>query len=116
LDYLAALDDGTIQGESRQENVQELLSVAEEYTEMGLSTFLEEVALVSDLDSMDQNQDAVTLMTLHAAKGLEFPVVFLTGLEESIFPHSRALYDQFEMEEERRLCFCRQSTRFRMGM
>src|SRR5205085_11333177 len=59
----------------------------------------------SDLDSADFNGDAVTLMTLHAAKGLEFPVVFMTGLEETIFPHSRALYDQSEMEEERRLCY-----------
>ena len=72
---------------------------------MGLAGFLEEVALVSDLDSADFDGDAVTLMTLHAAKGLEFPVVFMTGLEESIFPHSRALYDQSEMEEERRLCY-----------
>ena len=61
--------------------------------------------LVSDLDGADFDDDAVTLMTLHAAKGLEFPVVFMTGLEESIFPHSRALYDQSEMEEERRLCY-----------
>jgi DNA helicase-2/ATP-dependent DNA helicase PcrA len=70
-----------------------------------LDGFLEEVALVSDLDTTDFGGDAVTLMTLHAAKGLEFPVVFMTGLEESIFPHSRALYDQSEMEEERRLCY-----------
>jgi DNA helicase-2/ATP-dependent DNA helicase PcrA len=72
---------------------------------MGLAGFLEEVALVSDLDSADFDGDAVTLMTLHAAKGLEFPIVFMAGLEESIFPHSRALYDQSEMEEERRLCY-----------
>jgi DNA helicase-2/ATP-dependent DNA helicase PcrA len=105
IDYLNFLSDGTIQGEARQENVKELLSVAEEYQDAGLDGFLEEVALVSDLDSTDFNGDAVTLMTLHAAKGLEFPVVFMTGLEESIFPHSRALYDQSEMEEERRLCY-----------
>lgn len=104
IDYLHYLDDGTLQGESRQENVKELLSVAQEYQDMGLDGFLEEVALVSDVDSMD-NDDTVTLMTLHAAKGLEFPVVFMTGLEETIFPHSRALYDQQEMEEERRLCY-----------
>src|SRR6185437_15258159 len=60
---------------------------------------------VSDLDSADMSSDAVTLMTLHAAKGLEFPVVFMSGMEESLFPHSRALYDQTEMEEERRLCY-----------
>jgi DNA helicase-2/ATP-dependent DNA helicase PcrA len=105
IDYLNYLNDGTPQGEARQENVKELLSVAQEYQDAGLAGFLEEVALVSDLDSADFNGDAVTLMTLHAAKGLEFPVVFMTGLEESIFPHSRALYDQSEMEEERRLCY-----------
>lgn len=105
IDYLHYLDDGTPQGEARQENVKELLSVAREYQDEGLAGFLEEVALVSDLDSADFSGDAVTLMTLHAAKGLEFPVVFMTGLEESIFPHSRALYDQREMEEERRLCY-----------
>jgi DNA helicase-2/ATP-dependent DNA helicase PcrA len=105
IDYLNFLNDGTPQGEARQENVRELLSVAREYQEEGLAGFLEEVALVSDLDSADFQNDAVTLMTLHAAKGLEFPVVFMSGLEESIFPHSRALYDQSEMEEERRLCY-----------
>jgi len=105
IDYLHAIDDGTPQGEARAENVKELLSVAQEYAELGLAGFLEEVSLVSDLDSADFNGDAVTLMTLHAAKGLEFPVVFMTGLEETIFPHSRALYDQSEMEEERRLCY-----------
>jgi DNA helicase-2/ATP-dependent DNA helicase PcrA len=94
-----------MQAEARQENVKELLSVAQEYQDVGLDGFLEEVALVSDLDGTNFNGDAVTLMTLHAAKGLEFPVVFMTGLEESIFPHSRALYDQSEMEEERRLCY-----------
>lgn len=105
IDYLHYLDDGTPQGESRQENVRELLSVTQEYQDMGLDGFLEEVSLVSDLDSADMSSDAVTLMTLHAAKGLEFPVVFMAGLEETIFPHSRALYDQNEMEEERRLCY-----------
>ncbi|HET7100546.1 MAG TPA: 3'-5' exonuclease, partial [Terriglobia bacterium] len=105
IDYLNYLSDGTPQGEARQENVRELLSVAQEYSEEGLAGFLEEVALVSDLDGADFDGDAVTLMTLHAAKGLEFPVVFMTGMEESIFPHSRALYDQSEMEEERRLCY-----------
>ena len=105
IDYLHYLDDGTPQGEARQENVKELLSVAQEYNDEGLGGFLEEVALVSDLDGADFTGDAVTLMTLHAAKGLEFPVVFMAGLEESILPHSRALYDQNEMEEERRLCY-----------
>jgi len=105
IDYMNFVDDGTLQGESRKENVKELLSVAHEYQDVGLDGFLEEVSLLSDIDSMDNNSDVVTLMTLHAAKGLEFPAVFLVGLEESIFPHSRALYDQGEMEEERRLCY-----------
>ena len=105
LDYLHYLDDGTAQGESRQENVRELIGVAQEYQDVGLDGFLEEVALLSDLDQADLSGDTVTLMTLHAAKGLEFPIVFMTGLEETIFPHSRALYDKSEMEEERRLCY-----------
>ena len=105
IEYLQFLSDGTPQGESRQENVKELMSVAQSYQEMGLAGFLEEISLVSDVDQADFDGNAVTLMTLHAAKGLEFPVVFMTGLEETIFPHSRALYDQAEMEEERRLCY-----------
>jgi len=104
-DYLKHLDDGSVQAEVRQENVKELMSVAKAYSEAGLSSFLEEVALVSDLDGLNNSNDSVTLMTLHAAKGLEFPVVFMPGMEESIFPHSRALFDQSEMEEERRLCY-----------
>jgi len=105
IDYLQYLSDGTPQGESRQENVRELIGVAQEYQELGLAGFLEEVALVSDVDQADFDGNAVTLMTLHAAKGLEFPAVFMVGMEETVFPHSRALYDQFEMEEERRLCY-----------
>jgi DNA helicase-2/ATP-dependent DNA helicase PcrA len=105
LDYLKYLSDGTPQGEARIENVRELLTVAAEYHDMGLSGFLEEVALVSDLDRADFGSNAVTLMTLHGAKGLEFPVVFMTGLEEGIFPHSRALYNANELEEERRLMY-----------
>ncbi len=105
IDYLHYLDDGTPQGEARQENVRELISVAEEYRDLGLAGFLEEVSLVSDLDGVEFGSDSVTLMTLHSAKGLEFPVVFMAVMEESIFPHSRALYDQSEMEEERRLCY-----------
>jgi DNA helicase-2/ATP-dependent DNA helicase PcrA len=105
LDYLNYLDDNSPQGESRQENVKELIGVAQGYQDQGLDGFLEEVALISDIDQANFSSNAVTLMTLHAAKGLEFPVVFMTGLEETIFPHSRALYDQSEMEEERRLCY-----------
>ena len=105
LGYLAYLDDKTPQGESRQENVRELIGVAANYQEVGLSGFLEEMALLSDIDTASFGDNVVTLMTLHAAKGLEFPVVFMVGLEESVLPHSRALYDQSEMEEERRLCY-----------
>lgn len=103
--YEEYLDDGSLQAEERKENVRELSSVAREYEALGLSGFLEEVALISDLDSVDDKADSVTLMTLHAAKGLEFPVVFMIGCEESIFPHSRAFFDQDELEEERRLCY-----------
>jgi DNA helicase II / ATP-dependent DNA helicase PcrA len=105
IDYMDYLDDRTPQGETRQENVRELLTVAQEYQESGLESFLEEVALVGGVDDSHTNGQAVTLMTLHAAKGLEFPVVFMPGMEETILPHSRALYDQSEMEEERRLCY-----------
>ncbi|EKE19854.1 MAG: hypothetical protein ACD_8C00095G0001 [uncultured bacterium] len=102
--------DGS-EGEMRSENVRELISVAKKYDEMKedyedlLSAFLEEVALASDADNVDQNQDAVHLMTLHSAKGLEFPVVFIVGLEEGILPHSRSLLSAAEMEEERRLMY-----------
>ncbi|MDB5178670.1 MAG: ATP-dependent helicase PcrA [Patescibacteria group bacterium] len=103
--YLAHLDDGSIQAADRIENVKELLSVAEAYNELPLQGFLEEIALISDIDNYSESTDAVTLMTLHAAKGLEFPVVFIPGAEEGIFPHSRALFDGEQMEEERRLCY-----------
>ncbi len=93
----------------RLENLQELLNVTTEYDatseEPSLSGFLESVSLVADVDSFDENGEAVTLMTLHSAKGLEFPVVFLVGLEEGVFPHSRALTSDTELEEERRLCY-----------
>ncbi len=105
IGYLDHLNDGSLLAEDRTENVKELVSVAREYADLGLAGFLEEVALISDLDAVQANQDAVLLMTVHAAKGLEFPVVFMIGMEESVFPHSRAAYDQDEMEEERRLCY-----------
>ncbi len=104
-DYLAYLDDDSLQAEDRLQNVKELASVAQEYEALGLAGFLEEVALISDLDATADTADAVTLMTLHAAKGLEFPAVFMIGCEESIFPHSRAFFDPDELEEERRLCY-----------
>ncbi len=105
--------DRTPEAESRVENVGELLSVAKEFEQQqsgedgnpSLSAFLENVSLVSDIDSLEDTANSVTMMTLHAAKGLEFPVVFLTGLEEGIFPHFRAMSSQTELEEERRLCY-----------
>lgn len=97
------------QGESRKENVGEFLSVAKDYMDSNpdgnLQDFLENVALVSDVDDFENSDSKVTLMTLHAAKGLEFPVVFLTGLDEGLFPHSRTLLDPSQVEEERRLAY-----------
>jgi DNA helicase-2/ATP-dependent DNA helicase PcrA len=96
-------------GEERWENIMELRNVASEYngldTEEALTAFLEKVSLVSDIDELDEKADAVTLITLHQAKGLEFPAVFIVGLEEGILPHRRSFDDPEEMEEERRLCY-----------
>jgi len=96
-------------GEEKWENIMELRSVAGEYDELdpeeALTTFLEKVSLVSDIDELDEKADAVTLITLHQAKGLEFPAVFIVGLEEGILPHRRSFDDPEEMEEERRLCY-----------
>jgi len=96
-------------GEERWENIMELKSVAREYDglnpEDALDTFLEKVSLVSDIDELDEKADAVTLITLHQAKGLEFPVVFIVGMEEGILPHRKSFDDTEEMEEERRLCY-----------
>lgn len=107
--YEKYLLDGTEEGEMRFENVKELLTVAKKYDEYlgeeGLNLFLEEVALISDTDNIDQAKEAVHMMTLHSAKGLEFKVVFIAGLEEGILPHSRSLMNQHEMEEERRLMY-----------
>lgn len=107
--YVASLDDGTAEGEARQENVRELLTVAKKHEGVPLAealhAFLEEVALSSDTDEISRNTDAVHVMTLHSAKGLEFPTVFILGLEEGIFPHSRAQLSQSELEEERRLMY-----------
>ena len=103
--YIEFLDDGSIQSSDRIENVKELMSVAETYNEAGLEGFLEEITLISDIDNYSTESNAVTLMTLHAAKGLEFPVVFMPGMEEGIFPHSRSALDVSELEEERRLCY-----------
>ncbi len=103
--YLGYLDDGSVTAADRIENVKELLSVAATYDELSLEGFLEEIALIADLDNYSESSNAVTLMTLHAAKGLEFPVIFMPGMEEGIFPHSRSLFDAEQMEEERRLCY-----------
>ncbi|EKD49363.1 MAG: hypothetical protein ACD_63C00170G0003 [uncultured bacterium] len=105
--YKKMLLDGTLEGEARWENVCELKSVASKYSKGAkeLEKFLEEVALVQDTDNYDENTDAMTLMTLHAAKGLEFPIVFICGMEEGLFPHARSYIDPEQMEEERRLCY-----------
>ena len=107
--YATWLRDGTEEGEERWENLQELRTVATHYEdfppEMRLTAFLEEVALVSDQDELAEEADRATLLTLHTAKGLEFPVVFMVGLEENILPHSRSMEDPDQMEEERRLMY-----------
>jgi len=95
--------DGTEEGEGRWENVEELKSVASKFEK--LNDFLSEVALFADIDNYNLTSSAVTLMTLHNAKGLEFEVVFIVGLEEGLFPHSRSLLEPAEMEEERRLAY-----------
>ncbi|GAX91129.1 DNA helicase PcrA [Effusibacillus lacus] len=99
----------TIEAETRLENLDEFLSVTQEFEQRypgeGLISFLTDVALVADVDSVTGDADSVILMTLHSAKGLEFPIVFLAGMEEGVFPHSRTLDDPDEMEEERRLCY-----------
>lgn len=106
-DYLNYLDDGTEQGKMRIENVKELRSVAEEFPV--LTEFLENVALIQDNQmpgsALKEQQAAVTLMTIHASKGLEFPIIFLVGMEEGLFPHSRSMLNPSEMEEERRLAY-----------
>ena len=107
--YKAFINDNTPDGEERWENLLELKRVAGEYADQegdeALSRFLEEVALVSDVDALGEEGSAPALLTLHTAKGLEFPVVFIVGMEERIFPHSRSLLDPEQMEEERRLAY-----------
>lgn len=102
FDYGGYLDDGTERGEERRQNVDELISMAKEYGD--LASFLEEVALVSGADAVNDD-DAVTLMTLHAAKGLEYPVVFMVGMEDGLFPSARSSLEPAAAEEERRLCY-----------
>lgn len=106
--YLEYLDDGTEQGKMRVENVKELKSVAEQFPD--LIQFLENVALIQDNQMPDsklkaEQREAVNMLTIHSSKGLEFPVVFLVGMEEGLFPHSRSMMDPMQMEEERRLAY-----------
>ncbi|HEV8227647.1 MAG TPA: UvrD-helicase domain-containing protein [Methylomirabilota bacterium] len=104
----------TAEADARLENIEELVAASEEFgvtqelagmDSVRLDAFLDSIALVADVDSLDDDAEGVTLMTLHSAKGLEFPAVFLTGMEEGVFPHSRSMDDAEELEEERRLCY-----------
>jgi len=109
-DYIRRLKEAdSIEAESRLENIQELLGAIKRYDETypteGLLVFLEQVALISDIDRLEMGDDTVKLMTCHSAKGLEFDMVFLTGLEEGLLPHSRSIQDARQLEEERRLCY-----------
>ena len=103
------LSEGEVEGEARVENVLELISVATKYDELepgiSLATFLEEISLLTDADQIEEKENAVLLMSLHSAKGLEFPIVFIAGLEQNIFPHSRSLLEPKQLEEERRLFY-----------
>ncbi len=103
--YADYLRDGSDEGEERWANVVELRNVAADYADYSLAEFLTDVALVSDVDNLSGDVDAPTLLTLHSAKGLEFPVVFITGMEEGLLPHSRSFDEPEEMAEERRLAY-----------
>ncbi len=102
-------EERTQEAEDRLNNLQELLAALDDFEQVsedkGLSAYLEQVALISDVERGERHHNSVTLMTLHSAKGLEFPLVFMTGMEERLFPHVRALEDAEQMEEERRLCY-----------
>ncbi|MBO5413751.1 MAG: DNA helicase PcrA [Clostridia bacterium] len=108
--YTKALElENTLQAEARIENIEEFLTVAMEFekemSENSLAEFLESITLTSDVDGMEEDEEAVTLMTLHSAKGLEFPVVFLVGMEEGLFPSYRSIGEERELQEERRLAY-----------
>ena len=108
--YMKALElEDTKEAENRIDNLDEFLTVAiefeEEFAENSLTEFLEGISLSSDIDGLEDTDDSVTLMTLHSAKGLEYPVVFLVGMEEGIFPGYKSIGEQKELEEERRLCY-----------
>lgn len=103
------LEEKTIEAEGRQENLTEFVNVVEEYLESikegNLEGFLDQISLASDIDNMEEEGQYITLMTIHLAKGLEFPIVFLVGLEEGLFPHARSFDNEEDIEEERRLCY-----------
>lgn len=108
--YLTAYEDeGTMEAQNRAENVKEFIGVIKEFedtrAESSLDAFLEEVALIADIDNLDDENNAVTMMTVHNAKGLEFNVVFIVGMEDGVFPHIRSMTDTVELEEERRLFY-----------
>lgn len=102
-------NEGTFEADARKENLSEFINVIEEYVEDNaegsLEEFLDQISLASDVDGLDENQEFVTLMTIHLAKGLEFPIVFLAGMEEGLFPHARSLDQVSDLEEERRICY-----------
>jgi DNA helicase-2/ATP-dependent DNA helicase PcrA len=104
-DYRRFVDDGTEEGADRWSNLMELRGLAEEFAQVGLTSFLEHVALISDQDTLTDALNAPTLLTLHAAKGLEFPVVFIVGLDDGVLPHQRSFEDPEAMAEERRLFY-----------
>jgi DNA helicase-2/ATP-dependent DNA helicase PcrA len=108
-EYLQSESETREEAEMRWENIQELKTVTQKFRHLkgmeGLEAFLEDVSLVMDQDQVDENEKAVKMMTIHAAKGLEFPVVFAVGMEEGLFPHAQSLMDPHQMEEERRLCY-----------
>lgn len=110
-DYIDAESESDEQATERRQNIDELISKAVQYEETvdepSLSGFLEEVALVADIDNLDENNDMVSLMTIHSAKGLEFPIVYLAGMEDGLFPSYMSIStgDESDIEEERRLCY-----------
>ncbi|MGB2896110.1 MAG: UvrD-helicase domain-containing protein [Anaerolineales bacterium] len=105
INFRAHIDDGTEEGEARWENIQELRRVAYEFENVDLGAFLESIALISDQDTLSEEQNAPTLLTLHAAKGLEFPIVIIIGLDDGVLPHQRSFDDPESMAEERRLFY-----------
>lgn len=109
IKYQGYLEDSSPNAEERWQNVEELVNLSKRYDDLsppsGLEKLLEDVTLMSDTDEVDTKADVINLMTLHSAKGLEFPIVFMVGMEEGVFPHSRSLFNPKELEEERRLCY-----------